>query len=154
VTTACKKLGEFRSYGGDATLADRIERKVAEQASLPRGCTVPVLCHGDFHTANIIVAKSADGAWRLSGVVDVENAIAGDPLIDLAKTLAYGVRDSGAKREGLLDGYGPIDRPDWGKTIDLYRLYHALEYWDWAAPIGATPPPWLTKDMERLTEST
>jgi hygromycin-B 7''-O-kinase len=145
-----KKLGEFRSYGGDATPVDRIERKVAEQASLLRGCTIPVLCHGDFHTANIIVAKSADGAWRLSGVVDVENAIAGDPLIDLAKTLAY----SGANREGLLDGYGPIDRPDWEKTIDLYRLYHALAYWDWAALIGATPRPWLTKDMERLTQST
>ena len=39
--------------------------------------------------------------------LDVENAIAADPLIDLAMTIRYDLDKSPHKRAGLLDGYGP-----------------------------------------------
>jgi aminoglycoside phosphotransferase (APT) family kinase protein len=149
-----KKLKEFRDLGGDGELAKRMGRYVASHADLLKGCADPVFCHDDFHTGNMIVSKQPHGTWRLCGVVDVENAIAGDPLLDIAKTFAYSVRESRAKRDGLLTGYGPIARPQWEETVDLYRLYHALEHWDWAALVGMAPYPWLTKDIERIAALT
>lgn len=72
----------------------------------------------------------------LTGVLDVENAVAGDPLLDLAKTDYY-AREEPLRRSALLDGYGPL--PDDGEIrLDLYRLYHALELWTWFARIGRT----------------
>jgi aminoglycoside phosphotransferase (APT) family kinase protein len=149
-----KKLQEFRDLGGDRDLAVRMERFVAARNGLLAGCAAPAFCHDDFHTGNMIVAKRSDGTWRLSGILDVENAIAGDPLIDIAKTLAYSVRENRAKRDGLLMGYGPIARAGWEETVDLYRLYHALEHWDWAMLVGMAPFPWLAGDMERITAAT
>ena len=105
-----KKLEEFRHFGGNVGLAERMERHVASHEDLLKECAFPVLCHDDFHTANIIVSSGSDGRWWLSGVIDVENAVAGDPLIDVAKTLLYSVGESHVKREGLLTGYGPMDR--------------------------------------------
>jgi hypothetical protein len=58
------------------------------------------------------------------------------------------------KRDGLFGGYGGINRPGWEETVDLYLLYHALEYWDWAALIGTQPPSWLPDEMERVAGST
>jgi aminoglycoside phosphotransferase (APT) family kinase protein len=130
-----------------------MDRHVASRTGLLRGCACPVFCHDDFHTANILVTNGADGKWQLSGVVDVENAVAGDPLIDVAKTLLYSVGENRTKCEGLLTGYGPIERREWEETIDLYRLYHALEWWDWVASIGAEPPRSLIREMERITAS-
>jgi len=145
-----KKINAFIELGGDADLADRMLGHVAVTATLLSTCKSPVLCHDDFHAGNIMASKDDGGTWKVTGLLDVENAIAGDPLIDIAKTLAYSVGDNKAKREGFFHGYGPIERPDWEKTVDLYRLYHALEYWVWASSNGQTPPPWLIKDMQRL----
>jgi aminoglycoside phosphotransferase (APT) family kinase protein len=145
-----KKLKEFRHFGGDPELAERMEHHVALHAGVLKGCARPVFCHDDFHTGNIIVSNRPDGTWHLSGVVDVENAVAGDPLIDIAKTLLYSVGESRVKQQGLLAGYGPIERPEWETTVALYRLYHALEWWDWVALIGAERPTWLIREMERI----
>lgn len=38
-----------------------------------------------------------------------------------------------------MDGYGPLP-DDWTSRLALYRLYHALELWDWFAAIGNTAP--------------
>jgi aminoglycoside phosphotransferase (APT) family kinase protein len=62
------------------------------------------------------VSTGPNGTWRLSGVVDVENAVAGDPLIDVAKTLLYSVGKSRAKRDGFLTGYGPIEHQGWEES--------------------------------------
>ena len=70
------------------------------------GCTGASLRHFDFHTGNVLATRR-DGSLHLTGIVDLENAIAGDPLMDLAKTLAYSVRDDETRRAGLLAGYGP-----------------------------------------------
>ena len=144
-----EKIGEFRDFGRDADLASAIERHVAAHTGVLADCRVPVLCHDDFHPGDIIVTGSY-GGWRLTGVVDVENAVAGDPLLDLAKTLLYAVGENKTKRGGLLDGYGGIDRPDWEQAVELYQLYHALEWWDWAALIGASKPPWLIEVIKRI----
>jgi hypothetical protein len=85
--------------------------------------------------------------------LDVENAIAADPLIDLAMTIRYDLDKSPHKRAGLLDGYGPLPT-DEAARLDLYRLYHALELWDWFASIGETRHlPAIADDIRSLATS-
>jgi hygromycin-B 7''-O-kinase len=133
-----KKLREFGDLGGDPVLRDAIETYVARRTGLFASCTAPVLCHNDFYEGNVLVAR-AGGAWEVTGFVDVENALAADPLLDLAKTQYYSIKGDADKLAGLLDGYGPLP-PDGPERLSLYRLYHALELWDWFAMIGSTAP--------------
>jgi aminoglycoside phosphotransferase (APT) family kinase protein len=44
--------------------------------------------HNDLHAGNVL-AEIAEGGVRLSGVLDFEGALAGDPLMDVAKALYY-----------------------------------------------------------------
>ncbi|WP_433579771.1 phosphotransferase family protein [Nocardia brasiliensis] len=145
-----KKLREFRRLGGDPPLHEAIAGYVERRVDRFAQCAVPVLCHNDFHEGNVLVRRGPDG-FEVSGFIDVENAIAADPLIDLAKTDYYAIGDNAGKRAGLLDGYGALP-DDWPDRLLLYRLYHALELWDWFASIGNTPPlPGIAEDMRALT---
>jgi len=147
------KLKEFNNRGGDSMLAQRVGSFVSERTCLLQACARPVLCHNDFHAGNVLVTRSS-GSVQLSGVVDFENALAGDPLMDVAKTLSYAVRENPAKRAALLRGYGPIERPEWPETVELYRLYCALELWCWMAQIGDEEPlQGLARDMERFVNA-
>lgn len=132
------KLAEFAERGGDPEIHRLASARVAERSGLFGSCAVPVVCHNDLHEGNVLVAPAGDG-WRINGFVDVENAIAADPLMDLAKTIQYERTRSPVKVAGLLAGYGPL--PANGPArIALYRLYQALELWDWFAEIGNTGP--------------
>lgn len=86
------------------------------------------------------MARDDRRGWQVTGFIDVENAIAADPLIDLAKTDCYSIRGHRAKLDGLLDGYGPPRGRDWAARLAIYRLYHALELWGWFASVGQTRP--------------
>jgi hygromycin-B 7''-O-kinase len=141
-----KKLHEFEQLGGDPKLHAEIATHVEQHAHLFADNTAAVLCHNDFHEGNILVDPTT---WRVNGFIDVENAIAADPLIDLAKTIQYSAHDNPEKLAGLTDGYGvvPEDR------VDLYRLYHSLELWDWFQSIGETTYlDSIAQDMEKLVE--
>lgn len=153
-----KKLREFRVLGGDPALHDAMEAHVACRAGLFANCAGPVLCHNDCHEGNVLVARNGQtlgtgagtGSWNVTGFVDVENAIAADPLLDLAKTDYYSIRGDGFKRAAFLDGYGPLPE-DWPERLSLYRLYHALELWDWFASIGNTAPlPGIADDLRSM----
>lgn len=130
-----RKLGGFSALGGMPDVAARLRDYVARSAALLEGCATPHLCHYDFHPGNVL-ADRQDGALRLTGLVDLENAIAGDPLMDVAKTLNYSVHGVEARRAGLLAGYGPIERPHWQDTVALYEFYGLLELWCWWKQIG------------------
>jgi hygromycin-B 7''-O-kinase len=145
-----RKLREFAAHGGDRGLHDAVGAHVAERSRLFARCAAPALCHNDFYEGNILVDRTAEG-WIVTGFVDVENAVAADPLLDLAKTDYYSIRGDETKLSGFLDGYGPlpVDGPD---RLRLYRLYHALELWDWFASIGDTAPlPGIADDIRALT---
>ncbi|MFC0436052.1 aminoglycoside phosphotransferase family protein [Kutzneria buriramensis] len=124
-----KKLREFRELQGDPVLHDLVQHYVAAHADLFASCEAPVLCHNDVHEGNVLVE---DG--ELTGLVDIENALAGDPWLDLAKADYYATRGDAAKLTALLAGYGA--EPD--GRLRLYTIYHALELWDWFASIGET----------------
>jgi hygromycin-B 7''-O-kinase len=129
-----KKIREFEELGGDRALQERIEQYVETRAGLFEANATPALCHNDFHEGNVLVDPAT---WRVTGFIDVENAIAADPLIDLAKTESYSIRGNEAKLAGLIDGYGELP-PDWRERTTLYRLYHSLELWDWFKSIDDT----------------
>jgi hygromycin-B 7''-O-kinase len=129
-----KKIREFEDLGGDRALQERIEQYVETRAELLEANTAPALCHNDFHEGNVLVDPAT---WRVTGFIDVENAIAADPLIDLAKTESYSIRGNADKLAGLIDGYGELPA-DWRDRTMLYRLYHSLELWDWFKSIDNT----------------
>jgi hygromycin-B 7''-O-kinase len=129
-----RKLKEFVARGGKAELAQRVAGHVSKRAQLFEGCTQAVLCHNDLHAGNLL-ATARDGGLRLTGVLDFEGALAGDPLMDVAKAIYC--LDKACTR-ALLEGYGPMDRERWSETLDLYHLYFVLELWCWMAQIGKT----------------
>jgi hygromycin-B 7''-O-kinase len=45
-----------------------------------------VLCHNDLHAGNL-PATVGKGDLQLTGVLDFEGALSGDPLMDVAKAL-------------------------------------------------------------------
>jgi hygromycin-B 7''-O-kinase len=136
--------------GGEPALAAAIDRHVAERTALFADCEHAVLCHNDFHEGNILVRRDDQGNWQICGVIDVENAIAADPLTDLAKTDRYSIRGHRAKLDGLLAGYGPRGAAA-AERMDLYGLYHALELWDWFASTHQTDRlTGLTSDMREM----
>ncbi|HEY3562420.1 MAG TPA: aminoglycoside phosphotransferase family protein [Kribbella sp.] len=142
-----KKLQEFEDLGGDPGLRTKIGRHVEQKQHLLSENKAAVLCHNDFHEGNILVDPAT---WRVNGFIDVENAIAADPLVDLAKTIQYSARYNAAKLAGLYDGYGAVPQD----RIDLYRLYHSLELWDWFKSIGETTYlDSIAQDLEKLTDS-
>ena len=148
------KLHEFASLGGDAVLRAAIQRHVAERSHLFGLCRRAALCHNDLHEGNVLVAQDGAGNWRVSGIVDVENMIAADPLMDLAKTDSYSIRGDQVKRAALLAGYGPAG-PEWADRLALYGLYQNLELWDWFAIIGRTGAlEGLANDMTRQLAAT
>ncbi|MFM7685990.1 MAG: phosphotransferase family protein [Actinomycetota bacterium] len=129
-----KKLAEFRALGGVAEVGAAIERFVDERADAFGVCVSASLCHDDMYENNILVERTSRGLV-LSGLLDVENAVAADPLIDLSKTWLYSIRSADHKWRGLVEGYGDLgDRA--AERLDLYRLYHSLELWDWFAQTG------------------
>ncbi|MFI6483683.1 amino acid adenylation domain-containing protein [Nonomuraea sp. NPDC050663] len=128
------KLAQFAEFGGDpAVHAALVERVRADRHLLAR-CATPVLLHHDFHERNVMVAER-DGRWELTGLIDVENALAGDPLMDLARTDYFAVRGDPHRRHALLEGYGELPA-DHEERLAFYRLYHALDQWHWLATIG------------------
>jgi hygromycin-B 7''-O-kinase len=144
-----RKLAEFLALGGSVEVHDAVRDRVVAQASLFASCTGAVLCHNDFHESNVLI----DEAGEITGFVDVENVIAADPLVDLAKTVQYDLTGSAEKRAGLFEGYGPLPA-DAAARIELYRLYHALELSAWFASIGNTTPlAAITADIRALTTS-
>jgi aminoglycoside phosphotransferase (APT) family kinase protein len=143
-----KKIREFERLGGEDELRRTLEHYVADRAELLVACPRAVLCHDDCHEGNILVLPE-DG-WRISGLLDFENVVAGDPLLDLAKAHCYSRRPSEAKLDALVGGYGEL-RDGWRDAVDLYIVYHLLELWDWFAMTGHTEPlSDITGQLQRI----
>jgi aminoglycoside phosphotransferase (APT) family kinase protein len=129
-----RKLSVFGELGGDPALARAIGRHVAGHTGVFAANDRPVLCHNDFHDSNVLVSRSS-GEWRVTGFVDVEGAVAADPLLDVARTDYHALGGDPARRDAFLSGYGPLPS-DWAERVAIYRLHHALDLWNWAASTG------------------
>ncbi|MEU4403162.1 amino acid adenylation domain-containing protein [Streptosporangium sp. NPDC023963] len=133
------RLAQFTEFGGDPELHAELSAYVARHRHLVERCDSPVLCHNDFHERNVMVAEEGGpgGPLRMTGVIDMENALGGDPLMDLARTDYFAVRGDEDRRRYLLEGYGDLP-DDWPERLAFYRLCHALEQWHWLATLGET----------------
>jgi len=69
---------------------------------------------------------------NVTGILDFENLLAGDPLMDFAP-LRYWSRDPARTMAALRRGYGrsPLADPDAGRRLALYELLLALEIRWW-----------------------
>lgn len=138
-------------------------------ANRPAPAMAEVICHGDFHPLNIIMAGDS-----FSGVVDWAQAVAAEPAYDVAATrvlLQFGQVDAPAWLQPVIDLVRavPIRR-----YLRFYRAERPLEtrnmaYYEgirvlWALLVaGSTPPglpnPWnaphtlaaLYRHFERVT---
>jgi hygromycin-B 7''-O-kinase len=143
-----RKLKEFDDRGGADGIAQQVAAHVSKRAYLLRECSYPVLCHNDLHAGNLL-AEITQSNVRLSGVLDFEGALAGDPLMDVAKALYY--LDARA-RDAVLEGYGDTGRQHRQQTLGLYHLYFMLELWCWMAQIGNEQPlDRLALDLQRCS---
>lgn len=140
-----RRLAEFAAHGGDAALGHAIAEHVADREELLVGPGTAVLCHNDCHEGNVVVSIDNDRV-TVTGWFDFENAVAADPLLDLAKTVAYSGRDRSVITEALAEGYGVLP-PNWRDALDLYGLFHVLELWTWFASLGER------KDLAELDRS-
>ncbi|WP_194911365.1 phosphotransferase family protein [Catenulispora rubra] len=125
----------FLDTTGDRELYEAAHKYVSERAELFSLCRGPVLLHNDFHEGNVIVTQTPDGPV-LSGLIDVENAMAGDPIADLSKTHSYSIGDNRTKLDGLFEGYGEVP-VEWERRFRLFQLIHSFELWDFFCGIGA-----------------
>jgi len=143
-----RKLKKFEERGGPAGLAQRVAAYVEAREQLLTECKKAALCHNDLHAGNLL-ATVTGGTVRLTGVLDFEGALAGDPLMDIAKACYYLGEDA---KQAVLRGYGSTGREQWSQTLDLYHLYFVLELWCWMAEIGnRLPLAKLASDLEKCS---
>jgi aminoglycoside phosphotransferase (APT) family kinase protein len=145
---------QFRERGGDAALARRLEAAARARFDLLDFSCGPVLGHDDFQPGNLLAARDAEGALRLTGLIDFGNARAGDAVLDLAKALFCCDHEDPRIRAPLLEGYGAIDHPDPEGALALYTLYHRLTMWVFLVGIGQDPaspgPAGLMRDLAAM----
>ena len=142
------KLRGFDRHGGNPALKQALERHFAAHERAFTGCETAVLCHNDAHDANLLVSEG-----RITGLVDWENAVAGDPLLDLAKADVFASRRSEATLAALIEGYGAV-REDWREAFDLYVIDHLLELWLWFIHVDVQDPlEGLAADLEGLLDA-
>jgi len=119
---------------GPPDLRDSLERYFVQREAAFEGCETAALCHNDAHDANVLVENG-----HISGLLDWENAVAADPILDLAKSWAFSDGRSDDTLAALIQGYGPL-RDDWREAFDLYVVDHLLELWGWFHQLGVTDP--------------
>lgn len=147
-----EKLRLFRDLGGSAETAGQVERRFAAGSWALHAQPRAALCHNDCHDGNLFAVQDG-GRWRVTGIVDFEDALAGDPLLDLAKAYAWSSRRSSAALLALAEGYGDL-RSGWQEAVQVHALYFAVELWAWFAQAGTTQHlPGLEEDMRRICET-
>ena len=129
----------FRERGADRELGRRLQAFVRARVDLLAFSAGPVLCHDDFHQGNVLADRDSLGSPQLTGVIDFGNALAGDPIFDLAKTLFCAGHEDPGSVEPILEGYGAVDHPEAAEALQLYTTYHQLTMWNWLTRRGVAP---------------
>jgi aminoglycoside phosphotransferase (APT) family kinase protein len=110
-----------------------------------------VLVHGDFQGNNVLVS---DG--RVTGVLDFENLVAGDPALDFKPVHFHSdapTRDLAALRRGYGDRPGLFD-DRFERRLLVYELVFALELLWWKTRFGNTAgAAELVAKLDRIEEA-
>ena len=73
------------------------------------------LVHGDFNNRNLLLQRTVD-SWKVSGILDWEQAFLGSPLWDAARFICYERPDQPCREPHFSHGFsqaGGILPPDW-----------------------------------------
>jgi aminoglycoside phosphotransferase (APT) family kinase protein len=139
----------FETAGGDPALGWSISDYVDRSQTVFASCTQPVLCHNDCHDANMLVDFGSE--WQIRALLDFENALAGDPLLDLAKLQCFSLRPTDRSREAIVEGYGPM-RAGWRAAFDLYFLLHSMRLWVYLAESEPDALPAIAANIRSICE--
>ncbi|MBY8874911.1 aminoglycoside phosphotransferase family protein [Micromonospora sp. PLK6-60] len=106
--------------------ADRIRALVARHADVLDVVRRPALLHFDGWAGNVLAVTGPDGTPRLTGLVDGERHLYGDPLMDLVSPLLFR-RAEDEPHDAVLRGYRaaaplPLDAGA-RRRLGLYRLH-------------------------------
>lgn len=131
-------LGTFLAHGGKHRLAAKLENFFADNERELALVPSPVLCHGDLHPENIRVARDDEGL-KFVFAIDLEEAFAGDPVMDLTRTLQTCPLPGDDLTEALIDGYG--GKPEgFDPLLNVYFVLYELELWNYYATGGSRQP--------------
>jgi aminoglycoside phosphotransferase (APT) family kinase protein len=112
----------------------------------------PCLTHADFNASNILVKKTAAGAWTVGAILDWEFAFAGSPAFDFGNLLRPPLGDSKSFVEGVTTAYkkaGGTLPDDWRRIARMADLYA------WADFLARPDPGHaVIKDARRMVEAT
>jgi aminoglycoside phosphotransferase (APT) family kinase protein len=107
--------------------ADEIRRALVRHGAALEDVTRPSLVHTDLWPGNVFVDPASG---RLTGVIDPERAVFGDPLVDVVGCDPFGRSQDDAT---LLGGYAEaagapldVDSPSARARLALYRLWLAI----------------------------
>lgn len=148
-------FAQFRKYGAEPSLADKLEAIVALRLDAMTWSAGAVFAHHDLHPNNVLVERGADGRLRLSGLIDFGNARAADAVSDLASSIFFTEHEMPGSGPFILEGYGPIDHPDPTGALWFYTLHHRIVMWWWLRHVGVIPDGEkhdLIRDLEAMVE--
>ncbi|MDQ2586689.1 phosphotransferase family protein [Saccharothrix yanglingensis] len=134
-------LADADRYAVDPPVsADRLRRLLAASREALVEVTTPSLVHFDLWAGNVLVDPAAA---RVTGVVDGERALWGDPLLDMPSLALFArVEDDADFLAGYRRAGGALDTAAATtlRRLDLYRCYLYLVMAVEAVPRGATGP--------------
>jgi len=124
-----ERAAKYLAQTGDRATFDAATRYIAEREWLFDLCRSAVVVHGDFHEGNAILEPTPEG-FVVSGIIDLENSKAGDPIIDFATLHKYDIRGESLKLDALFEGYGSVPE-QFDARRRLHELVHDFELWAW-----------------------
>lgn len=102
---------------------EAIENSLDRHASVLADVDRPALVYFDGWDGNLLVQPDPDGRPRLTGLVDAERFLFGDPLMDFVTPAMFG-RIEREPGHPFLQGYGPVALDVWAlRRLALYRMH-------------------------------
>jgi len=106
------------------------------------------LCHQDFNTRNILVARH-NGTWEISAVIDFEHCRVWDREYDFCGLYIQDFYEDPEAEDAFFDGYYDDFEKDahFKEKFDFYIIYNCLSICSWASE---TAPKYFEKAVEIL----
>ena len=149
-------LRDAERYGVTLPLpAEQLQQLAVDNAACLAEITEPALVHFDLWPGNIFVSAPAEGApYRISGLIDGERMIWGDPVMEFVGIDVFGRADLDPDiAAGYLRAGGTIAAGEAAeRRLDLYHLYMQLLLLIEMTPRGYTDPgylEWFTSECPR-----